>query len=149
MKPKIVMLTALIALGVAGLSVALAQSKRNRATKEFMRDKLELSQRMLEGLATEDYDLMIAKGTKLSAMSQDANWRVFENPDYDQQSATFRRQVDALVKAAKDKNLDAATLAYVRMTMSCVDCHKLVRGKLVASAEGPPATMLTARPRLE
>lgn len=149
MKPKIVMLTALIALGVAGLSVALAQSKRNRATKEFMRDKLELSQRMLEGLATEDYDLMIAKGTKLSAMSQDANWRVFENPDYDQQSATFRRQVDALVKAAKDKNLDAATLAYVRMTMSCVDCHKLVRGKLVASADGQPATMLTARPRLE
>ncbi len=67
-------------------------------------------------------------------MTQEADWRLFENPDYDQQSLAFRRQVDALVKAAKDKNLDAATLAYVRMTMSCVDCHKLVRGKLVASA---------------
>ena len=26
-------------------------------------------------------------------------------------------------------------LAYMRMTMSCVDCHKLVRGKLVAQVD--------------
>ena len=147
MKTKFLLLTVLLALA-AGLSVALAQTKRNRAAKEFMRDKLELSQRVLEGLATEDYDLIIAKGTRLSAMSKEADWRVFENPDYDQQSVTFRRHVNSLVKAAKDKNLDAATLAYVRVTMSCVDCHKLVRGKLVASADGFRATTLAARPRL-
>lgn len=131
MKTRFLLLVILVAIG-ASLSVTLGQSKRNRATKEFMRDKLELSQRVLEGIATEDYDLIIAKGTRLSAMSGDSNWQMFENPDYDQQSATFRRHVNSLVKAAKDKNLDAATLAYVRMTMSCVDCHKLVRGKLVA-----------------
>jgi hypothetical protein len=128
--------------------VGLAQTKRNRAAKEFMRDKLELSQRVLEGLATEDYDLIVAKGTRLSAMSQEADWRLFENPDYDQQSVTFRRHVNSLVKAAKEKNLDAATLAYVRMTMSCVDCHKLVRGKLVASADALKTT-LAARPMLD
>ena len=104
---------------------------------------------MLEGLATEDYDLIITKGTRLSAMSKEAGWRVFENPDYDHQSVTFRRHVDSLVKAARDKNLDDATLAYVRVTMSCVDCHKLVRGKLVASADGFRATTLAARPRLD
>lgn len=124
--------------------MGLAQSKRNRAAKEFMRDKLELSQRVLEGIATEDYDLIVAKGTRLSAMTKEADWRLFENPDYDQQSLTFRRQVDALVKAAKDKNLDAATLAYVRMTMSCVDCHKLVRGKLVAELPPPSPKPRTA-----
>ena len=124
----------LVMVLAVGLAAAFAQSKRNRAAKEFMRDKLELSQRVLEGLATEDYDLIVAKGTKLSAMIKEADWRVFENPDYDQQSAIFRRHVDSLVKAAKNKDLDAATLAYVRVTMSCVDCHKLVRGKLVASA---------------
>ena len=129
-----ILLLALVLATAAGLTASFAQSKRDRAAKEFMRDKLELSQRVLEGLATEDYDLIIAKGTRLSAMTKDADWRLFENPDYDQQSLSFRRQVDALVKSAKDKNLDAATLAYVRMTMSCVDCHKLVRGKLVASA---------------
>jgi cytochrome c556 len=146
MKIRILSLTTFLMV-VAGLAGTFAQSKRNRAAKEFMRDKLELSQRVLEGLATEDYDLIIAKGTRLSAMSKEVDWRVFENPDYDQQSATFRRQVDSLVKAAKDKNLDSATLAYVRMTMSCVDCHKLVRGKLVASADGLPAGALAALPR--
>ncbi len=138
MKTKLLLLTLVLALA-AGISVSIAQTKRNRAAKEFMREKLELSQRVLEGLATEDYDLIIAKGTSLSAMSKQADWRVFENPDYDQQSTTFRRHVNSLVKAAKDKNLDAATLAYVRVTMSCVDCHKFVRGKLVASAESLPA----------
>ena len=122
----------------AGQAVTLAQSKRNRAAKEFMRDKLELSQKVLEGLALEDFDLIVAKATRLSAMSKEADWRVFENPDYDQQSVLFRRQVNALTRAAKEKNLDAATLAYVRITMSCVDCHKLVRGKLVAELEPLP-----------
>ena len=128
----LVFLTLLVA---ASVSLTLAQSKRNRAAREFMRDKLELSQRVLEGLALEDYDLISAKGAKLSAMSREADWRVFQNPDYDQQSVIFRGHVDTLVKAARDKNLDAATLAYVRMTMSCVDCHKLVRGKLAAQAD--------------
>lgn len=132
MKTKLVavVLTAFLA---AGLALGLAQSSRkSRATKEFMRDKLELAQGILEGLSVENYDLIISRAQKLSAMSQEADWRVFENPDYEQQSLAFRRNVDALTKAAKNKNLDGATLAYVRVTMSCVECHKYVRGKLVA-----------------
>lgn len=117
----------------AGLAVGLAQNRKSRATKEFMRDKLELAQGILEGLSVENYDLIISRSQKLSAMSQEADWKVFENPDYEQQSLAFRRNVDALTKAAKNKNLDGATLAYVRVTMSCVECHKYVRGRLVAS----------------
>ncbi|HWN94471.1 MAG TPA: cytochrome c [Methylomirabilota bacterium] len=131
MKTKLfVIVIAVLALGV---TLSFAQSRRSRAAKEFMRDKLELSQKVLEGVATEDWDLVITKGTKLSAMTQEADWRVFENPDYDAQSKAFRQHVDSLVKAARKKDVDAATLAYVRMTMNCVDCHKVVRGKLVAS----------------
>jgi len=136
MKPRRVLLPVLIAATV-GVSVSLAQFKRNRPAREFMRDKLELTQHLLEGLALEDYESLVAKGTKLSAMSQASDWRAFANPDYDQQSLLFRRQVDSLVKAAKARNLDAATLAYVRVAMSCVDCHKSVRGKLGASIENP------------
>ena len=132
MKTRIALVAVAIIL-IGGLTATVAQSKRERAAKEFMRDKLELSQRVLEGIVTEDYDLIIARGTKLSAMTKEADWRLFENPNYEQQSVTFRRHVDSLLKAAKSKDSDAATLAYVRMTMSCVDCHKLVRGKLVAS----------------
>ncbi len=132
MKTKFVAIL-LAGLLAGGLAVGLAQNKKSRATKEFMRDKLELAQGILEGLSVENYDLIISRSQKLSAMSQQADWKVFENPDYEQQSIAFRRNVDALTKAAKNKNLDGATLAYVRVTMSCVECHKYVRGRLVAS----------------
>jgi cytochrome c556 len=137
MKMRSRVLAVVLVLAAIGLGTALAQTRRSRATKEFMRDKLELSQKVLEGLAMEDYDLISAKAQKLSAMSREAPWQVFENPDYAQHSITFRRNADSLVRAAREKNLDAATLAYVRMTMSCVDCHKFVRGKVVAQAAPP------------
>ena len=132
MRTKFVVVT-LLALLAAGVIMSSAQNKKSRATKEFMRDKLELTQGVLEGLAVENYGLIISRSQRLSAMSQEVDWKVFENPDYEQQSIAFRRNVDALTKAAKNKNLDGATLAYVRVTMSCVECHKYVRGRLVAS----------------
>lgn len=134
MKPQTLLAALALLIAVAG---GVAQTKRNHPAREFMRDKLQLSQQILEGLATEDFDLIAAKAARLSAMSKQADWRVFENPDYDQQSATFRRHVDSLARSAREKNLDAATLAYVRITMSCVDCHKLVRGRLVTSRQVP------------
>lgn len=47
---------------------------------------------------TEDYDLITAKASKLIAMTQEADWRIFENPDYERYSAEFRRQVESLKK---------------------------------------------------
>jgi hypothetical protein len=114
--------------------VALAQPQRGPSTKEFMRDKLELSQKVLEALTTEDFDGIVSRAKRLSAMTQEASWQAFQNPDYERYSLDFRRNVDALAKAAEKRNIDGATLAYVKVTLSCVECHKFVRGKLVASA---------------
>ena len=132
MKMKAAGMVLFLVLAV-GLMVSSAQNKKLRAMKKFMRDKLELAQGILEGLSVENYDLITSRAQRLSAMSQQADWKVFENPDYEQQSFAFRRNVDSLTKAAKNKNLDGATLAYVRVTMSCIECHKYVRGRLVAS----------------
>ena len=102
---------------------------RTPATVEFMRDKLELSKRVLEGLATEDFDLIATKARRLGAMSLEPSWGLVEHPEYTRLSAEFRKNVELLGTAAQNKNLDGVTLAYVRVTMSCVDCHKFVRGK--------------------
>ena len=123
-----------LAVALSGAIWSVGQPKPGMSTKEFMREKLAHSQKVLEGLAMEDYFTIQAESKKLSAMTQEATWQAFQNPDYAQHSAIFRRHANALMRAAQDKNLDAATLAYVRLTMSCVDCHKLVRGKLIAQA---------------
>jgi predicted GTPase len=97
-----------------------------------MRKKLEASQSVLEGLALEDFDL-IARGAKhLKTTSAAAEFLVIHDPLYTEQADEFRRIIDKLERAAKEKRIDGATLAYVDMTMSCVECHKYVRNVLVA-----------------
>jgi cytochrome c556 len=126
-------LTGLYLIALFGVIAApFSQPKVPVSTKEFMREKLAHSQKLLSALATEDYFTLGKVSERLSAMTQHADWQAFENPNYTQFSANFRSHANALSKAAKEKNIDASTLAYVRMTMSCVDCHKFVRGRLVA-----------------
>jgi len=127
-------ITFVAAAAFVAFNQTLGQPQIPMGTKEFMREKLEHAQKVLEAIALEDFDTIGARAQKLSAMSQAAKWQAFQNPDYAQYSVAFRRTVDSIAKSARDKNLDGATLGYVRMTMSCVECHKFVRGKLVASA---------------
>jgi cytochrome c556 len=93
----------------------------------FMRAKLAHSQNVLEGLAVEDYDLIDKGAQELSLASEDASWQVLQTEDYARQSADFRRSCDSLRKAAKSRNLDGAALAWMEVTMKCVQCHKYVR----------------------
>jgi hypothetical protein len=103
------------------------------AMKAFMRKKLEASQSVLEGLAMEDFDL-IARGAKqLKATSTAAEFLVIHDPLYTENADEFRRIIDKMEKAAKEKRIDGATLAYMDMTMSCVECHKYVRNVLIAN----------------
>jgi len=98
-----------------------------------MQLKLQHAQNVLEGLATEDLAMVAKNAQDLSLLSQAASWNVLQTDEYIQQSAEFRRTADAMTKAAKDKNLDAAAIRYVELTMKCVHCHKYVRGVRMAS----------------
>ena len=102
---------------------------------KFMRAKLAASQSVLEGIVTEDFDKVAAGADKMLVMSKATEWHVIQGPVYAQYSAEFRRNVEDLQKAAKEKNIDAVGLRYVGLTMSCISCHKFVRGTKVAANE--------------
>jgi len=93
----------------------------------FMRAKLAHSQDVLEGLSLEDFDLIGKGAQELSLVSQDSSWQVLQTEDYARQSAEFRRSCDTLRKAAQEENLDGALLAWMEVTMKCVQCHRYVR----------------------
>lgn len=95
--------------------------------RAFMRTKLAASQNVLEGLAVEDYNLVTTGAAGLLVVAGAAEFMVSEDPEYVEQADDFRRIVNKLGVAAKEKRLDGVTLAYVDMTMSCVECHKHVR----------------------
>lgn len=98
-----------------------------KGVAKFMRAKLASSQKILEGLVTEDYKLIAKGADNLKVMSRAAEWQVFRDPTYQRHSDTFRRAANDMIKQAKDENVDGATLTYVRVTMSCVNCHNYVR----------------------
>jgi cytochrome c556 len=93
----------------------------------FMRAKLGHSQNVLEGLAVEDYELIEKGAHDLALASQASSWQVLQTEDYARHSDEFRRSCNALRAAAKARNLDGAALAWMEVTMKCIQCHKYVR----------------------
>src|SRR5205823_639126 len=84
-------------------------------------------QKVLEGIVTSDFKLIAKHADELIDLSKQAEWKVLKTPQYEVHSNEFRRSAETLIKNAKDKNLDAAALTYVEMTLTCVRCHKHVR----------------------
>jgi hypothetical protein len=107
-------------------------SLKKTAMKAFMRKKLASSQEILEGLAMEDFELIEKGARQLKAMSVAAEFMVLKDPLYAEYADDFRRTVNKMEKAAKEKRIDGATLGYLDTTMNCVECHKYVRTVLIA-----------------
>lgn len=106
------------------------------STKEIMQLKLGYAQKILAGIATEDYELILQNAQKLEKLSQATGWYTRQTPEYGLFTTEFRRHVKSLERAANEKNLDAATGAYFQMTVSCTSCHKYIRGRNVAGNPG-------------
>ena len=133
-KRSVFLLGIVIALTIAASPL---QSQRANRVEKFMQAKLENAQQVLEALATEDYRAIAKHSQELSLLSHAANWQVLQTRDYQRHSEEFRRHADALTKAGQEENLDGATLSYMQLTLSCVNCHKYVRSTRVG---GHPTT---------
>jgi hypothetical protein len=124
----------LAALAIVGaLALVLtsrAQDTPKRTRSEFMRKKLEFSKNVLEGLALEDFALIAKNARSLRAMSRGAEWEVPTIPDVENYltlSNEFQAITTDMIRKAEAKNIDGATLDYVRMATNCVNCHKTLR----------------------
>jgi hypothetical protein len=120
-----------IAFGLAGLAltatflaVRAQEPKRPMTRAEFTRLELDYSKKVLEGLTLEEYETIVKNARALKALSEAAEWEVATVPnagEYVAFTSEFQRLTDELVKNAREKNIDGATLAYLRLTMSCVN----------------------------
>ena len=99
---------------------------------KFMRMKLEASEQILEGLTTEDAELIKKGAQKLVEMSSADKWKVNTDVMYRQFSGEFQRSAKNLLEAAEKENFDAAALKWIETTMKCLECHKFVRGARLA-----------------
>lgn len=105
---------------------------------KLMQQKLQRAQRVLEGLANNDPAVIKQNAQDLLTLSKTAEFRVLKTPQYDLHSNEFRRSLDDMVKGAGDRNVDAATLAYLDMVLACMRCHKHVREVRITLGPRPP-----------
>ena len=125
-----VMAVLFLTVGFPALSGGDEPQKRGREPEkvsDLMHRKLENSQKVLEGLALNDFKKIGRHADELIDISKQAEWRVLKTRQYEVYGNEFRRIAERLVNDARDKNLDAAALSYVELTLTCVRCHKHVR----------------------
>ena len=111
----------------AGTTSTHAQADKESGVKEVMRQKVACSLQVLVGITLEDYGLIANNADNLVKLSNKTNWYSRQVPEYELFLNEFRRNAQDLAKAGQQKDLDAASLAYVQMTLSCVSCHKFIR----------------------
>jgi cytochrome c556 len=130
-------LLAAVAVGL-GILANTAQSKPKfdkQAHRQFMRNKLDASQKILEGLCIEDFNLIEQGADALLKIGNAEEWRISNDPIYRQKSSEFLRVADRLKKRATEKKLDGVALTWVETTMSCIECHRWVRAELIATTD--------------
>jgi hypothetical protein len=120
----ITLATGLLAVGPTAVGYPMRPPEKKN---ELMQRKLAESQKVLEGVALNDFDKIGRHAKELLLISKTAEWRVIKTTEYEIFSNSFQRSADDLIKHSKDKNIDAAALSYVEMTLICVKCHKHVR----------------------
>ncbi len=128
---KTVWLASIGAVLLVGHGLAADDPKPAPATPRknptVMQRKLTHAQKVLEGLATEDFEKIRISAEGIRDCIKDETWRINDTEKYLTFSDNFLRQTEAMREAAKKKNIDSATLAYVGMTLSCVKCHQHLR----------------------
>lgn len=95
--------------------------------KELMTAKLNQSQKLFAALVMNDLDTAAKHAEELKRIRKEASWLIVKTRTYDMWSKDFTQSADKIIKAAKDKNLDAARLGYLEMTTTCFNCHIYVR----------------------
>ena len=109
------------------------EKPKDRRLSTFMQQKLNASNEILRGLMTDDLELVEENADKLLDMSREEKWRASNDMMYLQHSSQFGNAVDELREKAKDGSMDGASLAWINVTMSCIQCHNWVRNTIMVN----------------
>jgi cytochrome c556 len=93
----------------------------------WMKQKLSASQNILAGLTKGDFEAIDKNAQSMLVVEYLEKWLRADTPGYNMKLKDFEYANKSLRLAAREKNLDGATIAYIQLTLSCVHCHKLVR----------------------
>ena len=93
----------------------------------WMKHKLTNAQAILNGMATEDYDLIVSKADSLLRLNKIEAFARQRPEGYRLQLRAFQFAVSNIKRNAEKANLDGVAFAFNQMTASCIHCHRELR----------------------
>jgi cytochrome c556 len=102
----------------------------------WMKKKLEYSQEILEGMTAGNFEQIGKSARSMNALGYLEKWVRANSSDYRAQLRIFQSANKQLIEMADEQNLDGTAAAYVQLTLSCVNCHKVVRDQAPADPGG-------------
>ncbi|NIP86015.1 MAG: hypothetical protein GTO03_10810 [Planctomycetales bacterium] len=114
---------------------APAEKEERPGGSVWMRTKIKYAQNVLSALATSDFAVIQENAERMNAITQLEKWARGKDTDYQTQLGFFRHANRELSRQASRKNLDGATLAFMQVTASCVNCHRHLRDQELPVAE--------------
>jgi hypothetical protein len=109
---------------------------QERELTRVMREKLDHAQRILGAVVTSDWPALERQSRDLLRVAENPTWvSEFRTPMYARHSEAFLRATQDLLDAAQRRDLEVAPIAYVSLTLTCVQCHRYTARARVANNE--------------
>jgi hypothetical protein len=117
----------------AGLATSSTTTAQTSALDRLMRQKLDHSQAILAAVVTSNWPELQRHSQALIDLTGDPAWTVLKTPEYATQSEAFVRAAQGLVAAATRRDPDETPIAYMSLTLRCVQCHRYVARTRIAN----------------
>lgn len=126
----------------SGVKVALpaqdeiAAPPDKRSMENLMRQKLVAAKTVLEGISRQDHGMVQESAARMIELSRLEAWERMASPRFVQDTADFVAAAEFLSRMAESQDSDGEDLGFLRLTMTCSNCHRQVRGTAVAGGAG-------------
>jgi len=116
-------------------SAEAQEGEKKSPIQVTMRTKLDAAVKVLEGLATEDKELIHEGAEVLTAVTKAEIWQVLKDAEYREHTQAFRSAMRRLDEAAQESKFASAQLEWLDATKKCFDCHNHIRSLKNSSKE--------------
>jgi hypothetical protein len=113
----------------------IAAPPSKTSMEKFMARKLAAAQKTLEGVASEDFEQIRKSTHEMIELSRHEAWERMASARFVQDTADFVTAAEFLDRMAEAKDPEGTSLGFVRLTMTCTNCHSHVRTSSVAQLD--------------
>lgn len=133
---RLLILVAAMAMAATGTLIAtdghplILSPKADGEVAMMMRAKLSSSQKIVEGLMANDFEMIRKGGVQMQEICESDHWRKGQDQVFEHYRSELRRSALKLILQADEQNLDGAAYTYMHTVATCVNCHQYSRDVL-------------------